>query len=181
MADPERLPAGYSPNYYAAEYPVALNQPPGVIPAGLIVPTPALAGTGRDESTDIGEDAPFSAQHVSRAPVGQALPAQSPLYQQAQPPVKQGTAQDTSYAGRLQEPIGFSGGTYALNTEFDAGSPVDKPEEALPGLRDGEYQFSARLRNLGDQGVMDKVLQQGGSFLSVNQPPWWGDDRPAGR
>jgi hypothetical protein len=111
----------------------------------------------------------------------QPLLAQGPFYQQAQPPYSRDELMGESFVGRLQPPLGWSGGNYALNTEWDAGSPDEAPDTALPGLRDGAFRFSQRLKSQGDQGVMDTLLRQGGSYLSVNQPPYWGDDRPAGR
>jgi hypothetical protein len=118
---------------------------------------------------------------ISRAMVDVALPAQSPLYQPPQSPLDRDELQGESFVGRLQPPLGFSGGAYALNTAFDAGAPTDSPDDALPGLRDGAYRFSQRLRSQGDQGVMDGLLRAGGSYLAVRQAPYWGDDRPAGR
>jgi hypothetical protein len=162
-----------TPAYFSAEYPVALNQPPGVQPSGL--------PNQPDGSMEVADDSPYSAQPVSQAPVGGPLLARSPLYQEPGPPVAEDDRQHTSFAGRLQPPVGLSGGAYALNTELDAGSPVATPDEGLPALRDGEYQFSARLKNLGDQGIMDHLLRRGGSYLNVNQAPYVSDDRPAGR
>jgi hypothetical protein len=162
-----------NPAYFSAEYPVALNQPPGVAPSGL--------PNQPDGSMDVADDAPYSDVVISDATIGTPLLAQSPIYQPAQPPIDQDELQGMSFAGRLQPPIGFSGGAYALNTEFDAGSPTAMPDAALPGLRDGAYRFSIRLKQLADQGIMDNLLRQGGSYLEVNQPPWYGDDRPAGR
>jgi hypothetical protein len=113
--------------------------------------------------------------------VDAALPARSPLYQPPGPPIDDGELQGESFVGRLQPPLGFSGGAYALNTAFDAGAPSAGPDEALPGLRDGAYRFSQRLRSQGDQGVMDRVLGAGGTYVGVNQAPFWDEDRPAGR
>jgi hypothetical protein len=142
---------------------------------------PAGAGRPPAGSRDVADDAPYCEMPISDAAVGGPLLAQSPLYQSPRPPVGLGDAQGRSYAGALQPPIGLSGGTYALNTEVDAGSPGEKPDTALPGLRDGAYQFSARLKNVGDQGVIDNLLRRGGSYLEVKQAPYVGDDRPAGR
>jgi hypothetical protein len=104
--------------------------------------------------------------------VGAALRAQSPLYEPPQPPLGRDETAGESFVGRLQAPLGFSGGAYALNTAFDCGSPTEAAATALPGLRDGAYQFSARLRSQGDQGVMDEVLRDGGGYLGVEQPPY---------
>jgi hypothetical protein len=113
---------------------------------------------------------------ISRATVDVALSAQSPLYQPPQPPLDRDELQGESFVGRLQPPLGFSGGAYALNTAFDAGAPTANPDDALPGLRDGAYRFSQRLRSQGDQGVMDGLLRAGGSYLTVQQAPYLGDD-----
>jgi hypothetical protein len=167
------FPPGRGPNYFSAEWPVALNQPPGVEPSGL--------PNQPDGSVDVSADAPYSAVPISDARIEGPLLAQSPIYQPPQPPIDGDELQGDSFVGRLQPPIGFSGGSYALNSEYDAGSPTDMPDEALPGLRDGAYRYSWRLRSIGDQGVMDNLLRHGGSYLEVNQPPYMGDDRPAGR
>jgi hypothetical protein len=127
------------------------------------------------------QEAPYCDVAVSGATIGGPLLAQSPLYQPPRPPVDHDGLQGESFVGRLQPPLGFSGGTYALNTAFDAGSPTASPDEALPGLRDGAYRFSQRLRIQGDQGVLDGLLRAGGSYLTVNQAPYWGDDRAAGK
>jgi hypothetical protein len=119
--------------------------------------------------------------HPSRALLDRPVPAQSPFYGQAQAPYDRGELMGESWVGRLQPPLGWSGGSYALNTAWDAGSPAEMPDEALPDLRDGAFRFSQRLKSQGDQGVMDNLLRQGGSYLEVNQAPYWGDDRPAGR
>ena len=162
-----------APAYYSAEWPVALNQPPGVTPSGLPVPP--------EGSRDVADDAPYTDTVISRAAIDVPLLAQSPLYQPPRPPIDADEMQGMSFAGRLQPPIGFSGGTYALNTEFDAGAPASMPDQALPGLRNGAYRFSDRLKNQADQGIVDNLLRQGGSYLEGNQPPYMGDDRPAGR
>ncbi len=154
--------------YFSGEYPVALNQPPGVKPSGL--------PNNPDGSMDAAGDAPYSVTGISDAPVDAALPAQSPIYQTPQAPVQLDDAQDMSYVSRLQPAIGFSGGAYALNTEVDAGAPRDAPDTALPGLRDGAYQFSQRLMTAGEQGVVDSLLRNGGSYLDVNPAPWLGAD-----
>jgi hypothetical protein len=129
----------------------------------------------------VSDDAPYADVAVSKALVDVALPAQSPLYQPPQPPIDRDELQGESFVGRLQPPLGFSGGAYALNTAFDAGAPTGRPDEVLPGLRDSAYRFSQRLRSQGDQGVMDGQLRAGAGYLAVHQPPYWGDDRPAGR
>lgn len=162
-----------APAYYAAEYPVALNQPPGVMASGL--PAPPMG------SQDVGDDAPYSDTVISDAMIGEPLLAQSPLYQPPGPPIDNDELQGMSFVGRLQPPIGWSGGAYALNTEFDTGAPTGMPDEALPALRNGVLRFSDRLKNQADQGVMDNLLRQGGSYLEVNRAPYWDDNRPAGR
>ncbi|HEY8285537.1 MAG TPA: hypothetical protein VIJ28_14225 [Chloroflexota bacterium] len=70
--------------------------------------------------------------------------------------------------GPAQAPIGTGRGSYALHTERDAGAPTDPPDVALPGLRTGAYRFSQRLLRLGDQGVLDPLVGQGGSYQEVN-------------
>ena len=70
--------------------------------------------------------------------------------------------------GPAQAPIGTGRGSYALNTERDAGTPTDPPDVALPGLRTGVYRFSQRLLGLGDQGALDPLLSGGGSYLKVD-------------
>jgi hypothetical protein len=123
------------------------------------------AGTGEGSS-------PYIGTAISRARLDQALPARSPLYQPPQPPLGHDEAEGESFVGRLQPSLGFSGGAYALNTAFDTGSPTEAADTALPGLRDGAYRFSARLRSQGDQGVIDSVLRDGGGYLEVRQPPY---------
>ena len=125
-------------------------------------------------SRAVGDDAPYADVHPSRALVDRALLVQSPLHGEVQPPYDGEELMGESFVGRLQPPLGFSGGAYALNTEHDTGSPQDLPDEALPGLRDGTYRFSQRLRSQGDQGIMDNLLRQGGSYLEVNQSPYIG-------
>ena len=76
---------------------------------------------------------------------------------------------DGGYAlGPDQAPIGTGRGSYALNTERDAGAPTDPPDVALSGLRAGTYRFSQRLLRLGDQGALDPLLSRGGSYLEVD-------------
>jgi hypothetical protein len=115
---------------------------------------------------------PYIGAAIATARLARALPARSPLYEPPQPPLGHDEAEGESFVGRLQPPLGFSGGAYALNTAFDSGSPTDPPATALPGLRDGAYQFSARLRSQGDQGVIDGVLRDGGGYLGIDQPPY---------
>ena len=122
----------------------------------------------------LGADAPYADVHPSRAPVDRVLLAQSPLYGEEQPPYDGDELMGESFVGRLQPSLGFSGGAYALNTEYDTGSPRGLPDETLPGLRDGMYRFSQRLRSQGDQDIMDNLLRQGGSYQEVNQSPYIG-------
>jgi hypothetical protein len=162
-----------APAYFSDEVPVAVVQPPGVEASGMPAPLPG--------TRDVALDAPYADVVISDAQIGVPLLAQSPLYQAPQPPIDQDELQGMSFVGRLQPPIGFSGGTYALNTEVDMGSPTAMPDEALPGLRDGAYRFSVRLKQLADQGIVDNLLRQGGSYLEVNQAPYMDAERPAGR
>ena len=69
--------------------------------------------------------------------------------------------------GPAQPPLGTGRGSYALNSQRDAGAPTDPPDTALPGLRDGTYPFSRRLARLGAQGVLDPLLGRGGSYEEV--------------
>jgi hypothetical protein len=126
-------------------------------------------------------DAPYCDVAIGKAAIDTPLLAQSPLYQPAQPPIERDAGHVEAFVSRLQPAIGLSGGTYALGTAFDAGAPVDAPDTALPGLRDGAYEYSARLKNVGDQGIVDNLLRDGGSYLEVKQAPYLSDDRPAGR
>jgi hypothetical protein len=158
---------------FSDQAPVETVKAVGMAASGMPAP---LEGT-----RDVALDAPYADVVVSDATIGVPLLAQSPLYQAPQPPIDQDELQDMSFAGRLQPPIGFSGGTYALNTEVDMGSPTAMPDEALPGLRDGAYRFSIRLKQLADQGIVDNLLRQGGSYLEVNQAPYMDGERPAGR
>ena len=133
------------------------------------------------EPGTVGDEAPYAESAISAAPVAQALQAQSPLYGPPQPPYDGDALLGQAFAQRLQPPLGFSGGSYALNTQWDAGSPVDPPDSALPGLRDGAYPFSQRLKCQGDQGLMDTLLRQGGSYLDVCQRGYVSDEAPLGR
>src|SRR5260370_29185487 len=102
---------------------------------------------GKMGSGVVGDEALYAESVISAAPVHQELKAQSPLYGPPQPPYDGDTLLGQAFAQRLQPPLGFSGGSYALNTQWEAGSPVDPPESALPGLRDGAYPFSQRLKS----------------------------------
>ncbi len=133
------------------------------------------------DSGAVGDEAPYAVSVISTAAMDQELPAQSPLYGPPQPPYDGDALLGQAFAQRLQPPLGFSGGSYALNTQWDAGSPVDPPDSALPGLRDGAYPFSQRLKSQGDQGIMDALLRQGGSYLDVCQPAYVSDEEPVGR
>lgn len=126
-------------------------------------------------------EAPYAAYLPSAALIEAPLPAHSPLYAAPGPSVDADEYAGQSFAGRLQSPLGFSGGAYALNSAFDAGSPRGEAASDLPGLRDGLFRFSQRLKSQGDQGVIDTLLRAGGTYLSVNQAPYIKDDRPAGR
>jgi hypothetical protein len=69
-----------------------------------------------------------------------------------------------SWVGREPSPIGLADGSYALSDARDEGAPVDTPEHGLPGLRDGAYEWSTRLAALGEQGIVDGLVQAGGSY-----------------
>lgn len=165
------------PVYYSAMTPVGTVQPAGEEPSAIPFPAGGL-GSGSVVPAD---QSPYVDEHPSRAMIDTPLYAQSPALMTTQPPISQDELMGESWVGRLQPPLGWSAGSYALNTEWDAGSPTALPDEALPGLRDGAFRFSQRLKSQGDQGIIDNLLRQGGSYLEVNQAPYYGDDRPMGR
>ncbi len=171
-----------------------LNQPAEPAPHGgafvsAAPPCPPIvpAGAGGTEFTTTSdgsyplEHAPYATSRVSQATITAPLLAQSPLYQDPAPPYSADPLNGDSYAGRLQPAIGWDGGSYALNTQTDAGTPTDDPALALPGIRDGSYHFTKRLAGIGDQGIANGILRDHGNYLDLDQAPYIDDTHPLGR
>lgn len=106
--------------------------------------------------------APDSAQHEDLA--------HPELYGAAGPALAARAGELPNWVGRDPSPLGLGDGSYALADARDEGAPVDTPAHGLPGLVAGAYEFSARLHRLGDQGIVDGMAQDGGSYALDYQP-----------